>query len=227
MPVSPLQRANGALHSVFYATLVMSLVCSLALKTGHADVPIADDPTSIEPLGVGDAAPHFIVRDVDGENFTFDPESIERPAIFIAFRGGWCPYCNLHLSELRHVLPKLRDMNIDVYFLSGDRPDQLVAALQPETRSDVEALDYTLLSDANATAAIAFGTAFRAESRVKTWLENNNKDIRDSSIDRHGVLPVPSVFAIGTDGRIAFAYTNADYKVRLSPEELTAVAESL
>lgn len=222
-----LQRAQGALHIGFLLTVVLSLACSLAMQAGHADVPVAKDAESVQPLKAGDAAPYFIVRDTENEEFVFDPASINKPAIFIAFRGGWCPYCNLHLSELRHVLPELKDMNIDVYFLSGDRPDQLIASLQPETRDDVENLDYVLLSDADASAAIAFGTAFRAPERVSEWLDSKGRDYADSSVDRHGVLPVPSVFAIGTDGKIAYAYTNADYKIRLSPDELMDVAKSL
>ena len=44
---------------------------------------------------------------------------------------------------------------------------------------------------------------------------------------RQGVLPVPSVFAVGPDGIIRFAYSNADYKVRLPADELFAVAADL
>ena len=43
----------------------------------------------------------------------------------------------------------------------------------------------------------------------------------------HGVLPVPSVFAVGRDGVIAFAYSNADYEVRLPANELLRVARNL
>ena len=43
----------------------------------------------------------------------------------------------------------------------------------------------------------------------------------------HEVLPVPSVFAVGSDGVIAFAYSNADYKVRLPAAELLAAAQEL
>ncbi len=222
-----LKRAQGALHLGFLVAVTVSLACSLAMQAGHADVPIAADAMSVQPLEAGDAAPYFTVRDTEDEAFVFDPSALERPAIFIAFRGGWCPYCNLHLSELRHVLPELKDMNIDVYFLSGDRPDQLIASLQPETKEDVEKLDYILLSDADASAAIAFGTAFRAPPRVSEWLDKKGRDYAGSSVDRHGVLPVPSIFAIGTDGKIAYAYTNPDYKVRLSPDELMDVAKSL
>lgn len=43
----------------------------------------------------------------------------------------------------------------------------------------------------------------------------------------HGVLPVPSVFAIDADGQIRFAYSNADYKVRLPADELLDVAAAM
>ena len=52
-------------------------------------------------------------------------------------------------------------------------------------------------------------------------------DIVGSSMARHGVLPVPSVFAVDTDGIIAFAYSNADYKVRLPADELLAVLKGM
>jgi peroxiredoxin len=42
-----------------------------------------------------------------------------------------------------------------------------------------------------------------------------------------GVLPVPSVFAVDTDGIIRFAYSNADYTVRLPADELLAAATGI
>ena len=48
-----------------------------------------------------------------------------------------------------------------------------------------------------------------------------------SSMLRHGVLPVPAVFAIGRDGVIAYSYVNPDYKVRLVAADLLAVARSI
>ena len=221
------RRVFQLLSLVFGLTLAMSLACSLSIRQGHADSPIASDAASIQPLVAGDAAPEFIVKDVNGENFVFDPQKLERPVILIAFRGGWCPYCNMHLSELRQVIPELQQRGIDVYFLSGDRPAQLVAGLRPETRDDVSALGYTLLSDASATAAMALGIAFRADSSLAERLTGRGRDIEGSSLVGAGLLPVPAVFAITADGRIAYAYTNADYKVRLPADELKAVAADL
>jgi len=53
------------------------------------------------------------------------------------------------------------------------------------------------------------------------------QDIADSSMLRHGILPVPAVFAIDQDGVIVFTFIEADYKIRLSPEKLLAVATKI
>ena len=82
------------------------------------------------PLKTGDRAPSFTVRTVDDEPFVFDPDNLERPAILVSFRGGWCPYCNMHLSELRNVIPELKQNGFDVLFLSNDRPEQLYSRPQ-------------------------------------------------------------------------------------------------
>lgn len=225
MTIQPMSMS--ALRALFAMLLVASLVCSMSIRYGHAGTPIAVDAESIEPLGKGDAAPSFVVRTVDGENFDFDPRDLDRPAILISFRGGWCPYCNIHLSELRHVVPEIGELDVDVYFLSGDRPDALYEGLAGDTQTDIDGLGYEILSDADANAAIALGIAFRADPNYVQRLRNANKDIEESSIVREGVLPVPAVFAIDTDGRIAYAYVNADFRVRLPADELLEVATEL
>ena len=227
MPAIAKKNASQLLPLLLGVTLAFSLACSMSIRKGHADTPIADTAESVKPLAAGDKAPAFVVQDVDGENFVFDPEELNRPAILISFRGGWCPYCNLHLSELRHVLPELKERDIDVYFLSGDRPDQLVSGLSPEAQDDVNELGYTLLSDASAMAAKALGIAFRADDSIADRLTMRGRDIEGSSLESRGILPVPAVFAVDEAGRIAYAYVNADYRVRLSAEELLEVAAGL
>ena len=208
-------------------TLVLSLVYSTSMQFGHADVPVARTAAEIQPLGPGDAAPRFTVETVDNERFDFDPRILERPVILVAFRGGWCPFCNLHLSELRHAIPEISAMGIDVLFLSGDRSELLISSLERETQDRIDGLGYTILSDANAQAAIALGIAFKASDRTLQGRHERGDDIEDSSMARHGVLPVPAVFAVDREGMITFAYANPDYKIRLSPDELLAAASAI
>ena len=220
-------NSRSTLLGTLGAVMALSLVCSMSLKYGHADAPIAASAEETQPLAAGDPAPRFEVRTVDNQPFVFEPRSLERPAVIITFRGGWCPYCNMHLSELRHVLAEVSALGVDVLFLSGDRPELLYSSLERETQDDIAALDYTILSDADAQAAIAFGIAFRAAQRTIDRRKEKGQDIEDSSMLRHGVLPVPAVYAIGRDGMIAFRFVDPDYKVRLPADELLAVAREL
>lgn len=208
-------------------SLVLSLVISSSVRYGHADVPVALTAADIQPLKAGRKAPRFTVETVDNQRFDFDPRDLERPVILIAFRGGWCPFCNMHLSELRDVIPEISNMGVDVLFLSGDRSELLLESLGRETRDAIDGLGYTILSDANAQAAIALGIAFKASDRTIQRRLEKGDDIGESSMARHGVLPVPAVFAINRDGVITYAYANPDYKIRVSADELVAAAKEI
>ena len=218
-------------RNLLYITFVVLLVA--ALMGGHtmriAAADYAELPASAEdttPLKTGDRAPDFTVRTVDNEAYRFDAANLDKPAILISFRGGWCPYCNLHLSELRTVIPELKASGYDVLFLSGDAPAQLYAGLQQETQEDIDGLDYTILSDAGIIAARAFGTAFRTGEGLNDYLEKKNYEYRDSSIGQHNALSVPYVYVVDVDGNIVYDFVEADYKVRLPADELLAIAKS-
>lgn len=209
------------------AVMILSLLCSLSIHARHAELQIAETAQDVMPMQVGQNAPEFVVKTVDNKAFSFDPGNLDRPVVLVSFRGGWCPFCNMHLSELRTVVPEINAMGVDVLFLSGDRPELLYRSLKRETQEDIESLDYQILSDAGANAGIALGIAFKASDRTIEGRITKGQDIANSSMMLHGALSVPSVFAIDTDGVIAFAYVNADYKVRLPASELLAVAKNL
>lgn len=230
MPKSLVARANPRAAAVIllYTTLTLSLLCSLALQRGHAEGALPGSADQVTPLGAGDAAPEFTVRTVANEPWKFEPSSLERPAVIITFRGGWCPYCNMHLSELRTVMPEIEALGVDVIFLSGDRPDLLYSSLEADTRQDIDGLGYRIFSDADAQAAAALGIAFRAAEQTIRRRHEKSQDIAGSSMERQGILPVPSVFVIGTDGRIRYSFVEPDYKIRLPAADLlAAVRESV
>lgn len=222
-----MQLTRKYLYSTFIGLLAVSLTCPLpdvAMADAARNATIAASADEIIPLRAGDPAPAFDVLTVDGETWRFDPDNLARPAVLISFRGGWCPYCNMHLSELRHVIPRLKEQGFDVLFLSGDAPAQLYAGLQQETRDDIEGLDYTILSDAGIDAALAFGTAFRTGQGLNDYLDDKSYDYANSSIALHSVLSVPYVYIVATSGTIAFDFVEPDYKVRLPADELMKAA---
>ena len=216
-------------RTLAYAAFAVSMLASLVLS--HADRAIADEyaalPASAEltkPLKTGDRAPRFTVRTVEDEPYVFDPDALENPTVLISFRGGWCPYCNMHLSELRTVIPEIRGEGVDVLFLSNDAPELLYSSLQEETREDIDGLDYVILSDAEISAARALGTAFRTDKGLTEYLDKKGRDYAGSSIGKHNALAVPAVYVVDRSGRIVFDFVNPDYKIRLPADELREAA---
>lgn len=202
------------------------------LLAGCANSTVTEQPSELmiyptaeetQPLTVGAAVPGFNVMNVDGTLQSFPAGKRNKPQMFVTFRGGWCPFCNVHLQELRKVVPELSTAGMDVAFLSGDRPEVLYAGLKEDAQATAKENNYVIYSDANIEAASALGIAFKTPDTMRAKLIDM-VDAGESSVDLHGALPVPSVFIVDTSGQVAFVYTNPDYKVRLSAEDTRAAA---
>ncbi len=205
------------------ANFLLLVLLSLSANSSFAQfqrTDIHDEASQVQPLLPGMKAAAFDVLDVQGEPVHFDPESLDKPLVLTFFRGGWCPYCNLHLAELRKAEFELKALGFDVWFISIDQPDVLYESLQQPD------IGYTILSDSKLSATRAFGLAFRVpDELVERYLEWNI-DLEAASGENHHVLPAPATFIIGKDGVIQFQYTNPVYKVRLHPDVLLAAARA-
>lgn len=204
----------------FLTLTVMLVTTTASFSAQFQRSEIHDEANQVQPLLPGMAAPAFDVLDAAGGPVRFDPANLQKPLILSFFRGGWCPYCNLHLAEMRKAEAELKSMGFDIWFLSIDKPELLYESLQHPD------IGYTVLSDSKLEATRAFGLAFRVpDDMVEKYLEYGI-DLEDSSGETHHVLPAPATFIIGTDGIIQFQYTNPDYKVRLHPDVLVAAARA-
>ncbi len=204
---------------LIYPVVLMGFFCPTG-DTFADRIDIHATAEEVQPLLPGMQAPPFEVLDAAGNSVSFAPASLEQPLVLTFFRGGWCPYCNLHLAEMRHAEQELQDMGFDVWFISIDKPELLYASLeQPD-------IGYRVLSDAKLEATRAFGLAFRMpDDLVARYLEYG-VDLEQVSGESHHVLPAPSIYIIGADGVIQFQYTNPDYHVRLHPTVLLSAARA-
>jgi peroxiredoxin len=195
----------------------MLLLSGLAAATSVDGVP--SDPAMVVPLPVGSAIPAVVVRNPDGSERRFGPGPLARPTVLIFYRGGWCPYCNRHLGELKKVEPKLVALGYDLLFLSADRPEILYSSLK---EPDVH---YTLLSDASMSAARAYHVAYHLDSVALARYGEYGVDLEAASGQAHHQLPVPAVFIIDRMGVVRFVYANPDYTTRISPDALLEAAQ--
>jgi peroxiredoxin len=200
-------------RSLTSALLVLTLAAAAA--AGGAS---PDDPARVKPLEVGVTAPAFSVREADGKPFRFEPKKLSKPTMLIFYRGGWCPYCNAHLKDLRTAVPQVSELGFDVLFLSTDRPAILSSSLK-------EPVDYHLLSDSEVNAARAFGVAFRMDDATYAKYKSYGLDLEETQGATHHELPVPAVFIVDRKGTIRFAHTNADYTQRLPAAEVVEAAQ--
>jgi peroxiredoxin len=195
------------------------LLAATAVTAFGADARSPDDPARIRPLAVGAPAPAFTVRDADGKPFHFAPSKLAKPVVLIFYRGGWCPYCNAHLKDLRVTEPKLVAMGYEMLFLSTDRPEILRTSLK-------EAVSYRLLSDNEVRAARAFGIAYRMDDATYEKYKGYGLDLESTQGAKHHELPVPAVIIVDRKGIVRFVHVDPDYTVRLDAASISAAAEA-
>jgi len=212
-------------------SIILLTGMSVAIAREVSDLPIDNltvypDASLIQPLQPGDELPTFNVFSLTGEKIEFGGKQ-DKPSVLISLRGGWCPYCNTHLRELRKMVPELRDEGVNVYFFSGDSMDTLYSSLSRNTGKVVAKEDYIIYSDSLAEAASALGIAYKVPDSLE--FKKMTKDATENgSIEKMGVLPVPAVFVVDTSGTIAFSHANADFTDRLSSDEIrNAVDKSM
>ena len=133
------------------------------------------------------------------------------PAVFVFYRGGWCPYCNLALRAWQRELPALRAAGARLVAISPQRPDGSLST------AEANALEYPVLSDADGEAARAFGILFALPDDLRALYGRFGHDLALTNGAAGWSLPIPGTFVAGADGRLVFGRAEADYRRRLEP----------
>ncbi len=196
-------------------------VLAFFLSAGAMAADLASSPETVRPLLLGGEMPDAALRTIDGEPTSLLESVAGRPAVIVFYRGGWCPYCNLQLSELRLIEKDLKDLGYQVIAISPDRPEELRKTLTKDP------LDYTLLSDSKAAAIKAFGIAYEVDSPTLAKLTGFGIDLEASSGEPHHALPVPAVYVVDGKGVLQFSYVNPDYRVRVPSAVVLAAAKAI
>lgn len=180
----------------------------------------APSAEAVCPIKVGMRVPPLILTTSEGRPFDVGEAIRQKPTVLVFYRGGWCPYCNAQLKQLVEVEPQLLALGYQLLAISTDKPEKLQETLTKDN------LNYTLLSDSKMVGCSAFGIAFKVEEQLVQKYKDSNIDLEDASGEKHDLLPVPSVFIVGTDGIIKFSYVNPNYKIRLDPHVMLEAARA-
>jgi len=202
------------MRNLFYVILILILSSSNCLAQ-------ASSADQITPLVKGSQVPLVELTTLEGSKIKLSEILGNEPAVVIFYRGGWCPYCNLHLGELQKIEAELKKLGVKIIAVSPDSSKNLKDGVKDKK------LSYQLYSDNSMDASKAFGIAFRVDDQTYKALIGFGVNIEEASGHSHRLLPVPAAFLVDKDGVIRFHYANADYKVRVSSDKLIEEAKAL
>jgi peroxiredoxin len=173
-------------------------------------------------LKPGDTAPDFILPNVDGRSVRLYTELERGPVVLVFYRGGWCPYCNLHLRGFQRLLAEFQEAGAQVVSISPQLPDQSLTTQQKDE------LAFPVLSDVGLHTAQSFRIAFELPKALLDLYVDFDHPLEDSNGKEGGKeLPMPATFVIRTDRTIAFAHVEADYTKRAEPLEVLNLVREL
>jgi peroxiredoxin len=196
--------------------MLMASTCALADEKS-----IAAAPEKTTPLKVGDKAPDLTLKTTTGDEILLSSLHEKNPVVLVFFRGGWCPVCSRHTAELIKVYPQIKELGAEMVGISPDSVESSQANVEKNK------IGFPILSDADVSAAKAFGLAFKVDDATVTKYKGFGIDLKKASGQEHQALPIPAVYIVDKSGTIVFAQSNPDYRQRLGAkmiiEELKTV----
>jgi peroxiredoxin len=181
---------------------------------------IIKDRSVYKPLEVGQSIPEAVLLDGKGKKVNLNKLVSEQPCVLIFFRGGWCPFCNIHMAELVKIQPDLGELGFRTVAITTDKPELLKQSIEKHK------MDYLLLSDPDLKVASGFGIRIEISDFYKQHLlRDKGMTLSQTTGVSDDYLPVPSVFIVDKKGRVRFVHSDEKHRVRISNKALLAAAK--
>ncbi len=169
---------------------------------------------------VGEEAPDFVLKNALGNNVALKDYLKKGKVVLTWYRGGWCPYCNMTLRKLQQEVPNFKANGAHLLALTPELPDRSMDT------AEKHGLQFEVLSDVGNEVAKLYGIVFKLTDEVA--------DIYDKSFgmgnyngDNSQELPLAATYIIDGEGKIQYAFLDADYRNRAEPAELVRFLKDL
>ena len=180
----------------------------------NAQNAVPKSATDIAPLLIGEKIPNITLKSSENTAVPLSDLLKKKKSVLVFYRGGWCPYCNLHLQALAEAEKQILDQGFQIIAISPDAPANL------KMTEEKDKVKYTLLSDSKGELIKAIGIAYEAPENYKSVINVHSNGVNTN------FLPVPSVFVVNTENDILFEYISPDFKQRISAELLVSVVKN-
>ncbi|PIF59215.1 peroxiredoxin-like family protein [Flavobacterium sp. 2] len=191
------------------------MVLAVVTSTVNAQNTVPKTALDIAPLLIGEKIPNATLKTSENTDVKISDLLKKKKTVLVFYRGGWCPYCNMHLQALAEAEKEILDLGYQIVAVSPDAPKNL------KSTEEKDKVKYILLSDSKGELINAMGIAFQVPENYKTVINAN------SNGENKSFLPVPSVFIVNEEGEILFEYISPNFKHRISNELLVSVLKTL
>ncbi len=158
-------------------------------------------------LAAGQRLPAFELRDAQ-DRIVSSAELTSRPAVWMFFRGNWCPLCMAQIREIAAEYRALQQRGVELLLVSP-QPETHTAELA--ARFDVPMRFFT---DRDNAAARALGIV--VEGGLPAGLQALGYDAD---------VPRPTVLITAAGGRIIHSDLTDNYRIRPEPSEFLQVID--
>lgn len=216
----PLNR-NTLLVSLF---LLLTNISLASASNSLPDKMIAETAEQVSPLLNGQHIPVAVqVTTSEGKTSSLGQVLNNKKTVLFFYRGGWCPFCNTQMGQLKKIESQLTALGFQLIGISTDNAQDLQKSIGEHQ------LNYQLLADFNSVTSQAFGLAYYSSQQVTdrylAKMNLKNPLQKNKAGDERLVLPVPAIYVIDSQGLVQFNYVNPNYKVRLHEALLLKAAE--
>lgn len=167
----------------------------------------------------GEPMPPFMMPDETGRLVTLEECLARGPQLIVFHRGHWCPYCRLSVAGLAEIQEEVAPAGI--LAISAER-GQFTKRLKAEAGAR-----FPLLTDAGAGYALSLNLAVLVDEAMASLIAAAGWDVPRYQGTSGWVLPIPAVFAVGSDGIVRAAHVDPDYRRRMELADIVAAARAL
>lgn len=219
--LAPVARTSAHLHSVLLAGIAgagiaFSLAGPVHLSLAAGAIGFVLTPLYIywyshfpardtQTLAVGQSLPDIALENLQGQTLT-TAELTRRPAIWLFYRGNWCPLCMANIREVAEAYGDLHARGVEVYLVS---PQNAAHTQSLAARYDVP---LHFLRDPDNRAAQRLGILDKGGLPLGMQVFGYGNDV-----------PMPTTFITAAGGRIVYSDLTDNYRVR--PEPAAFIAE--
>lgn len=185
--------------------LMFSFIMALAIGYGQK---------APEGLFINAKPADFKAVDFNGRTVRLKDEVKKGPVVMVFYRGEWCPFCNRFLQKLQDSLQLITDKGASIIAVTPEINEGIAKTVE-KTKAN-----FTIISDVDLKIMKAFRVDYTLEESIVKRYLTAGIDVVANNGKNGANLPVPAIFILDREGKIAYRYFNTDYKKRPPVSEL-------